>query len=132
MLMVDGQGLPLSAFTTAANHAEVSSIETLLDVRICEQMPERLLYDKAADADWLREHLADRDSELICQHRKGRKKKPTQDNRKARRLQRRWIVERTIAWLQNFRRLVVRYENHAHLFEGFVQLACVMILLKRF
>ncbi|WP_197441603.1 hypothetical protein [Thalassoglobus neptunius] len=43
----------------------------------------------------LRGHLADRDSELICLHRKGRKgrkKKPAQDNRKARRLQRRWIV----------------------------------------
>jgi hypothetical protein len=33
----------------------------------------------------------------------------TQDGRALRRYQRRWIVERTNAWLGNFRRLVVRY-----------------------
>jgi IS5 family transposase len=97
MLMVDGHGLPLSAFTTAANHAEVSSIETLVDVRIAEQMPERLISDKAADADWLREHLEDRGVELICPHRKGRKKPKTQDGRPLRRYCKRWIVERTIS-----------------------------------
>jgi transposase len=35
-----------------------------------------------------------------------------------------------MAWLQNFRRLVTRYEHHAENFLGFVQLGCVMILLR--
>lgn len=131
MLMVDGRGIPLSVFTLAANHAEVNTIETLVDVRVCNRMPERMIYDRAADANWIRERLADRGVELICPHRRGRKH-PVQDGRPLRRYRRRWIVERTISWLFNFRRLIVRHEYHAHLFDGFVQLACVMILLKRF
>lgn len=132
MLMVDGNGIPLSAFTLAANHAEVNTLETLVDVRVCDRMPDHILYDKAADADWVRERLVERGTELVCPHRKNRKKPPTQDGRKLRRYKRRWIVERSIAWLQNFRRLIVRHEYHAHLFDGFVQLACLLITLRRF
>ncbi len=47
-----------------------------------------------------------------------------------RRYRRRWRVERLLAWLQNFRRLVTRYEYHATNFLGFVQLGCIVILLR--
>ena len=39
----------------------------------------------------------------------------------------RWVVERTLAWLGRYRRLVRRYERHGHHFLGFVTLACTMI-----
>ncbi|HEX6252804.1 MAG TPA: IS5/IS1182 family transposase, partial [Nitrososphaera sp.] len=39
--------------------------------------------------------------------------------------------ERLFAWLQNFRRILVRYEYHADNFLGFVHLGCMMILLRR-
>ena len=132
MLMIDGNGKPLSVFTLAANFAEVSSIETLVDTRLSKKAPKRLLYDKAADADWLRENLAGRGIELICPHRRGRRKPTTQDGRALRRYARRYKVERTISWLFNFRRTVVRYEYHDYLFEGFVQLACLFTLLNGF
>ena len=51
MLMIDGNGVPTSAFTTGAQHAEVNTIETLLDVQVAGRRSERLIYDKAADAD---------------------------------------------------------------------------------
>ena len=38
---------------------------------------------------------------------------------------------RLFAWLQNFRRLVTRYEYHAENFLGFVQLGSICILLRR-
>lgn len=57
MLMVDGEGTPLSAFTTDAATSEVQAIETLVDERMTRRKPARLLYDKTADADWLRELL---------------------------------------------------------------------------
>ncbi|MCW5206348.1 transposase, partial [Desulfobulbus sp. F5] len=41
-----------------------------------------------------------------------------------------WKVERLFAWLQNFRRLVVRYERHLGNFLAFLQLACSVILLR--
>lgn len=39
---------------------------------------------------------------------------------------RRWKVGRSIVWLQNYRRLVTRYEYHADLFQGLVQLAATL------
>ncbi len=36
------------------------------------------------------------------------------------------------AWLQNFRRIIIRYERKAENFLGLVQLACILILLKVF
>lgn len=64
-------------------------------------------------------------------HRRNRKKAPTQDGRPLRRYARRCIVERTNAWLQNFRRLVVRYERSALTFRGLIHMACALIALKR-
>jgi len=40
-------------------------------------------------------------------------------------------MERLNSWLQNSRRLVVRYEHDADNFLSFVRLTCAMILLKR-
>ena len=45
---------------------------------------------------------------------------------------RRWKIERSIGWVQNFRRLVTRYEYYTHLFHGFVQLACLIVVMRRF
>lgn len=132
MLLVDGQGTPLSAHTASASQAEVNLIEPLLDQRIGRRAPRRLLYDRAADSDPLRQRLGARRVELICPHRKNRTRKATQDGRKLRRYRRRYRVERSISWLFNCRRLTVRYEYWDHLFEGFVQLACLFIILKRF
>lgn len=132
MLMVDGRGAPLSVMTIEANVAEVNTIETLVDIRVAGKRPKHLLYDRAADADWLRESLRNRGTELICPHRRGRKKPPTQDGRSLRRYKHRWIIERTFSWLQNFRRLLTRHEYYANLFEGFVVLACMLITLKGF
>ena len=38
--------------------------------------------------------------------------------------------QRLFAWLQNFRRLVVRYERHAENFLGMLHLASSLILLR--
>lgn len=107
-------------------------IETLLESRILRRRPERLIYDKAADCDPLRERLARRGVDLIAPHRRNRTAPPTQDGRKLRRYRRRWKIERSISWLQNFRRLVTRYEYFDFLFHGFVQLACMIIVLRQF
>ena len=132
MLLVDGRGLPISEMTIGANVAEVNTIETLIDIQVAGKRPKHLLYDRAADADWLRESLRVRGIELVCPHRRGRKKKATQDGRSLRRYKKRWIVERTFSWLFNFRRLQTRYEFYPHLFEGFVVLACLLITFRGF
>jgi transposase len=132
MVLADGRGLPLAAHVTSASPNEVTLIEPLLERRRLRRLPDRLIYDRAADSDPLRERLARRGVELVCPHRVNRSKPPTQDGRKLRRYRHRWKIERSISWLQRFRRLVTRYEYHDYLFLGFVQLACLMIVLRRF
>lgn len=132
MVLTDGNGLPLAADTASASPHEVTLIEPLLERRVIRRKPRRLIYDAAADSDPLRARLGRRGIELICPHRRNRVKPPTQDGRKLRRYRRRWKVERSISWLQNFRRLVTRYEYHAHIFHGFVQLACMIVAINRF
>ena len=132
MLLTDGSGLPLAVEVHSASPAEVTLIEPLLDQQQVEGTPEHLIYDRAADSDPLRERLKARGIDLVCPHRKNRKKPPTQDGRKLRRYKRRYRIERTNSWLQNFKRLVIRMENKVHNFVGLVQLACLMIVLRRF
>lgn len=132
MVLIDGRGLPLGADTASASPHEVTLIEPLLEKRVLRRKLRRLLYDAAADSDPLRARLRRRGIDLIAPHRKNRKKPPTQDGRTLRRYRRRWGVERSISWLQDFRRLVTRYEYHAHLFHGLVQLACMLIVMRQF
>jgi transposase len=132
MVLTDGHGLPLGIDTASASPNEVTLIEPLLEKRVLRRKPRRLIYDMAADSDPLRARLAKRGIELVCPHRKNRVKRSTQDGRPLRRYRRRWKVERSISWLQNFRRLVTRYEYHAYLFHGLAQLACLVVVLKQF
>jgi transposase len=70
--------------------------------------------------------------EMIAPHRRNRSpKNATQDGRPLRRYTRRWTVERTISWFQNFRRLCIRHEKSTLLFQGFLHLGCSIILLKQ-
>jgi transposase len=39
----------------------------------------------------------------------------------------RWVVERTFAWLNQFRRLRIRYEKRADIHEGLLLLGCALI-----
>jgi transposase len=41
--------------------------------------------------------------------------------------QTRWVVERTIAWLHQFRRLRIRYERLPSIHEAFLRLGCAII-----
>jgi transposase len=54
-----------------------------------------------------------------------------QDGRKLRRYKRRWKVERTFAWLGNFRRLVVCYERSLKMYRAFFHVACLLITLRK-
>lgn len=39
----------------------------------------------------------------------------------------RWVVERTLSWLHQFRRLRIRYERRAEIHEAFMTLGCAII-----
>jgi transposase len=139
MVVADGQGIPLGVQLASATPHEVTLIESTLEQVAVPRKgrgrprknPKRLIYDKAADSDPLRDRLAKRGIDLICPHRENRTKPKRQDGRKLRRYKRRWKIERSISWVANFRRLVVRYEREITMFRAFVHVACLLIALRK-
>jgi transposase len=139
MVVVDGHGVPVGHLLDSASPAAVKRVEATLEpIAVPRQgrgrprkRPERLISDKACDADALRQRLARRGMELRCPHRNTRKRPPWQDGRKLRRDKRRWKVERTLAWFGNFRRLVVRWERHITMYRAFFPVACLLITLRK-
>ena len=107
MLVVDGNWIPLALSISRASKAEVKlAQETLERVRVPRRRgrprkrPRKLVADKAYDCDRFRGWLR-RKGPCI----------PPRRNRKGRRkwadeYKKRWRVERTFAWLGNFRRPV--------------------------
>jgi transposase len=133
LVLMDGKQTPLGVVITAADAHEVQHVERLVESAVVDLPSEtRLIYDKAADSDPLRDRLAARGIELICPHRENRTKPKRQDGRKLRRRRHRWKVERTNGWLHNYGRFSVRKDRLAVMFLGWAQLACLFTILKRF
>jgi transposase len=122
--------LPLAVSVQSASPAECQLVEEVLAGSFLDELPARLIGDKAYDSDGLDRKLEEEYGiELIAPNR--RKRRRTQDGRKLRRYRKRWKVERLFAWLHTFRRLVTRWEYHVENFLGFVHLACLRLLLRR-
>jgi transposase len=130
MVLVDARGLPVAVDTAAANHHESKLVQRLFDFVLPRTSLQRVVGDKAYDSDELDAALAERGIEMIAPHRSNRHHR-TQDGRALRRRARRWTVERTISWLQNFRRLCIRWEKSALLFQGFLHFSCTLLLLRQ-
>ncbi|HUB66284.1 MAG TPA: IS5 family transposase [Candidatus Methylacidiphilales bacterium] len=130
-LMVDAQGIPLAVSLDAADRAESHMVQQTLAWEETEVQPERLIGDKAYDCDALDDALAELGIEMISPHRRNRlPENQTQDGRPLRRYRHRWIVERTIAWLGNHRRLLTRWEKNLSNFSSFTLLGCLMLTLR--
>ena len=69
---------------------------------------ENLIGDRAYDSDKLDDELWQDNIEMIAPHRRNWVKPNTQDGRRLRRYEHRWLVERFFAWIQWQRRLLVR------------------------
>ena len=112
---------------SAANVHDSRMLETMLDAVSSirrprgrpRKRPEKLHADKAYDFDRCREALRKRgivpriarrglhSSERLGRHR--------------------WVAERTLAWLNRYRRLKVRYERLADVHQAFLSLGCALV-----
>ncbi|MFE9055794.1 IS5 family transposase [Streptomyces mutabilis] len=130
-VLVDRRGTPLVVSLTGGNRHDVTQLLPLLDAvpRIRgmrgrpRSKPKRLFADRGYDFDKYRRLLWKRGIKpLIARrgvaHGSGLGKT-------------RWVVERTFAWLHQFKRLRTRYERRADLHLGLLQLACCVICLRR-
>jgi len=129
MAVADRNGLPVSVCAESATLHEVTlALPTLLQM-VVPEAPQNLIGDNAYDSDRLDAELRFYGIEVIAPHRRNRRNS-TQDGRRLKRYRRRGKIERMFAWLQNFRRLVIRYERHAENFLGMLPLASSLILLR--
>jgi transposase len=132
--VVEASGLPIGVATDGAGVPEtVLAGVALGDIPAAVPVPVGVpvVADRAYDSDPLRERLAEEGFILVSPHRKGRKRKRTADGRRLRRYKRRYVVERSFAWLHSYRRVVTRYERRMDLYDGFVHMACAFICLNR-
>jgi transposase len=90
-----------------------------------------VIADRGYDSDPLRERWKRRGIELIAPYRKNNKDRRYEDGRKLRRYERRWKIERTNAWLGQFRRVLVRHEHLLTVYLAFFDLACLWITLRK-
>lgn len=142
MLVVDAQGTPIGFQLESAQKHELTLAEsTLRTIRVrrargghARCRPKKLIADRAYDSIALRRALKRRNIQVCVPpirraHRRskpgGRIKDRTAEYRC------RWIIERTFAWLGNYRRLLVRWERQIDVYQGFFTLALVLICLRR-
>jgi transposase len=138
MVVVDGQGIPVGAQLASAQLAECRLAEsTLATVKVPRKgrgrprsHMKRIIADRGYDSDALRTRFHQRGTELIVPYRKYIRNRRFEDKRKLRRYRKRWKIERTNAWLQNFRRIQVRYDRVLTVFQGFFHCACLIIALR--
>jgi transposase len=125
--MGDRGGIPLASLLSGANRHDSVVFEELLDAvppirqpnGRRRKRPATLHADKAYDIPRCRQALRRR-------HVRVRIARKGIDS--SQRLGRhRWVVERTLAWLNRFRRLTVRYERRADIHQAFLTLGCALI-----
>lgn len=127
-MIASTRGLPLAAIVTRANAHDSTVALRLVDaippirhgVGRPRRRPLKLKGDKAYDSEPLRRELRRRGIKPLLNRR-----------RKSRRYRKLWPVERTQAWINQYRRLKVRYERLQCTYQAFLNLACALICYKR-
>ncbi len=137
MAVVDAQGLPLGLLVASAQEAEISLAEpTLATIRVPRRRGRprtrlvSIVADKGYDSDLFRQTLRRRGIRPCIPYRRGRRPRPGRKPNLAAYRQR-WHIERTLAWLGSFRRLLVRFEHSANIYRGFLYLAAALICARR-
>src|ERR1039458_4966282 len=126
-LICDGRGVPLAIQLTGANRNDSQQALALIDAIPSLQgergrprhRPDCVLGDRGYDAESIRQGLRDRRivpwlAKRNTEHGSGLGRW-------------RWGVGGNFAWLNQFRRLRVRYEKRADIHEAFLSLACALI-----
>ena len=126
-LLTDGNGIPIVAQITAANRHDVTQVLNLVNqVPAIKGKPgapryrfDELYGDRAYDSEPVRQALREVGIEPQLAKRGEAHGSGLGIYR--------WVVERTIAWLHQFRRLRVRYERRADIHQAFLLIACIVI-----
>lgn len=129
-MLTEGEGGPLSVLIAPANAHDSTLIEGIIEAVVVDRPPvaEHLCLDKGFDTPAAEAAVvaAGYDPHI---RRIGEEAKPC-DRAKGHK-PRRWVVERTIAWLNKCRALLVRYDKKDENYLGLTQLACALLWWRK-
>ena len=100
-----------------------------------KQRPKELVADRAYDSDLFRRWLRSRGIKpTIPAYLRRERKRPKRGRlvKVGPGYAERWKVERTFAWLGNFRRWLARHERHLFTFRAFLLVASILVSLRCF
>lgn len=129
--MVERQGIPLAVRLSGAQVHDSQMLVPVVDAVVPvrngrpgrpRQRPHKLHADKAYDSGPLRQALRQRNIRPRIARR------GIESSQKLGRY--RWVVERTGAWFNQFRRLRIRWERREDMHEAFLLIGCALICLN--
>jgi putative transposase len=134
-LLVEAAGGPLAVVIAGANVHDTKLLAATLDAMVVERpqpRPERpqhlcldLGYDNPTGAAAVARH------HYVAHLRRIGKEKVDLATEEKRFPARRWVVERTLAWLSKCRALLVRYDKRSANFLALLKLACALLWFRR-
>ena len=143
MVVADGNGLPIGLHVDSAQPHELKlADQTLATVRVkqpgkrgrARTRPKELIADKAYDSREFRQRLRRRGIKPTIptfERRKRTKSKRGRPIAVGLSYRQRWKIERCFGWMDNCRRLVVRYERHLRLYKAFCLVAVILWCVDR-
>ena len=126
-MITDARGLPLAAQLTSANTNDITQLQPLVKAIPAvrgkrgrpRRRPERVQGDRGYDSEPHRQWLRRLGIEPLLAKRNTPHGSGLGVYRR--------VVERTLAWLHQFRRLRIRYERRPEMHEAFLTLGCALI-----
>jgi transposase len=131
--LTDGKGVPVGLAVSGANvHDKCLVRETIESIPIerpkaSPKKPQHLCQDKGYDYPDVRELVAEFG---YTAHIPERGSDPSKQKKLPAYRARRWVVERTHAWFNRFRRLLVRWEKKLANYKAFLHFACAWITYR--
>ena len=132
-LLVEADGGPLAVVVAGANVPDAQLLAKTIEAVVLERppveegWPQHLCLDKGYDNEtgWgaCIDHEYEPHIALIRDQRPPRPKRHPA---------RRWVVERTLAWLSKCRAILIRWDKQAENYLGLLTLACALLWYRRY
>ena len=132
-MIVEGDGGPLGAVVAGANVHDTKLLEQTIEAIVVDrpdpdEHEQHLCLDKGYDNPTGRQ--AAEQGGYVPHIRKIGEEKFDAKKRK-RHPARRWVVERTLAWLSKWRSILVRHAKKSENYLAMIQLACILLWYRR-
>lgn len=133
-LHVEGQGGPLGVVIAGANRPDFQLLAATLDAivvprpKVTVRRPQHLCLDRGYDYTEGWAVVVERDYEPHIKLRGVIEAVPPEESRWP---ARRWVVERTLAWLSKCRAILIRWDKQAVNYLALLQYACALLWYRR-